>query len=163
MTNENKPQEEQSTAEAGLSGFIQAAGVILAVSYPVLALSTGVRAIYQLFFKADMTYYVPSILSGIAALCYLTATIGFVVKRRWAWKLSVGVLLFESLMTIVIGTLSYLSPDLIGRTVWAHFGADYGYFPLVQPLLGLAWLIHPETLRVYAIDLPWRDRLPLPF
>ena len=163
MTEENNLQEEQSTTEAGLSGFIQAAGVILAVSYPVLALSTGVRAIYQLFFKAGVADYLPAILSGIAALCYLTATVGFIVKRRWAWKLSVGVLLFESLMTIVIGTMSYLAPELIGRTVWAHFGADYGYFPLVQPLLGLAWLIHPATLRVYDIDLPWRDRLPLPF
>ena len=24
------------------------------------------------------------------------------------------------------------------------------------PLLGLAWLFHPETLRVYEINLPWR-------
>lgn len=161
MSNDNNlQQEEQSVGEAGLSGFIQAAGVILAVSYPVLALSTGVRSVYQLFFKEGMTYYVPAILSGIAAFCYLTATIGFIVKRRWAWKLSVGVLLFESFMTVVVGTLSYLSPDLIGHTVWAHFGADYGFFPLIQPLLGLAWLIHPETLRVYGINLPWRNRLP---
>ncbi|MCZ7673056.1 MAG: hypothetical protein M5U34_41020 [Chloroflexi bacterium] len=101
----------------------------------------------------------PAILSGIAALCYLLAAVGFMVRRRWAWKLSVGVLLFESFMTLVVGVLSYLSPDLIRRTVWAHFGADYGYFPLVQPLLGLAWLFHPETLRVYGIDLPWRDKL----
>jgi len=163
MTNDNEPQEKQTTAQAGFSGFIQAAGVILAVSYPVLALSTGVRSVYQLFFKEDVVYYLPAILSGIAALCYLTATIGFMVRRRWAWKLSVGVLLFESMMTLVVGVLSYMSPDLIGRTVWAHFGADYGYFPLVQPLLGLAWLIHPETLRVYDIDLPWRNKLPLPF
>ncbi|PID87098.1 MAG: hypothetical protein CSB13_01090 [Chloroflexi bacterium] len=146
-----------------MAGFIQAAGTILAVSYPVLALSTGVRSLYQLFFKEDVVYYVPAILSGVAALCYLAASVGFIVKQRWAWRLSVVVLLFESLMTIVIGTLSYVLPDLIGRTVWAHFGADYGYFPLVQPLLGLAWLFHPETLRVYDINLPWRDRLPLPF
>ncbi|MCC6627370.1 MAG: hypothetical protein IT340_08220, partial [Chloroflexi bacterium] len=42
-------------------------------------------------------------------------------------------------------------PDLIGRTVWRHFGADYGYFPLVQPLLGLIWLLWPETMRAYGI------------
>ncbi len=163
MTNDNDSQVEQSTGEAGLSGFIQAAGVILAISYPVLALSTGVRSLYQLFFKEGVTYYLPAILSGIAALCYLAATVGFLVRRRWAWKLSVGVLLFESFMTIMVGILSYVVPDLIGRTVWTHFGADYGFFPLIQPLLGLAWLFHPETLRVYDIDLPWRDKLPLPF
>ena len=54
-------------------------------------------------------------------------------------------------MTLLIGTLSFIYPDVIGRTVWRHFGADYGYFPLVQPLLGLAWLFHPEILAIYGI------------
>jgi lysylphosphatidylglycerol synthetase-like protein (DUF2156 family) len=150
---ENKPE---SIAQNGLAGFISAAGVILAVSYPVLALSTGVRAIYQLFLKEGVTNYLPVYLSLVAAVCYLLATVGFAVRRRWAWKLSVGVLAFESLMTLVVGTLSFIIPDTIGSTVWRHFGADYGFFPLVQPLLGLAWLIHPETLRLYEIQLPWR-------
>lgn len=134
-----------------MSGFIGAAGVILAISYPVLALSTGVRALYQLFFKADVTDYLPPALSAIAALAYLIATIGFTVRRRWAWRLSVGVLGVETLLTLLVGTLSFIYPDVIGRTVWRHFGADYGFFPLVQPLLGLAWLFHPKTLRVYGI------------
>ncbi|MCB8986574.1 MAG: hypothetical protein H6661_02350 [Ardenticatenaceae bacterium] len=67
-------------------------------------------------------------------------------------------LAFESFMTLLIGTLSFIIPAVIGSTVWRHFGADYGFFPLVQPLLGLAWLFHPETLQVYQIRLPWRDR-----
>jgi hypothetical protein len=142
--NKQAPQQD-----SGLSGFIRASGVILAISYPVLALSTGVRALYQLFFKEDVDYYLPVLLSGLAALLYLTATVGFVIRRRWAWRLSVGVLLFETVMILLIGTLSLTHPDLIGRTVWRHFGADYGYFPLIQPLLGLAWLFHPETRRVY--------------
>ena len=150
---ENKPE---SIAQNGLSGFISAAGVILAVSYPVLALSTGARAIYQLFLKEGVTNYLPVYLSLVAAVCYLLATVGFAVRRRWAWKLSVGVLAFESLMTLVVGTLSFIIPDTIGSTVWRHFGADYGFFPLIQPLLGLAWLFHPETLRVYEIQAPWR-------
>lgn len=135
--------------ENGLSGFIRAAGVILAISYPVLALSTGVRSLYQLFFKEGVDYYLPSLLSGLAAVLYLTATIGFVVRRQWAWRLSVGVLLFETLLIFLIGALSFTHPDLIGQTVWRHFGADYGYFPLIQPLLGLAWLFHPQTRRAY--------------
>lgn len=143
--NEQTPQQE-----SGLTGFIRAAGVILAISYPVLALSTGVRSLYQLFLKEGVDYYLPPLLSGLAALLYLTATIGFVVRRKWAWQLSVGVLVFETLMTFLIGTLSFTHPDLIGRTVWRHFGADYGYFPLIQPLLGLAWLFHPETRRLYS-------------
>ena len=127
------------------------AGYILAVSYPVLALSTGVRALYQLFFKAGVTDYLPPTMSGIAALCYLTATIGFAYRRRWAWWLSVAVLLFETILTLIVGTWSYLDPSLIGSTVWRHFGADYGYFPLFQPLLGLLWLFWPLTLQAYGI------------
>ncbi len=137
--------------ESGLSGFIRAAGVILAISYPVLALSTGVRALYQIFVKEDVVFLLPSYLSLIAAGCYLTATIGFVVRRRWAWYLSVGVLVFETAMTLLIGTLSFIIPDTIGSTVWRHFGADYGFFPFIQPLLGLAWLFHPDTRRAYGI------------
>lgn len=143
--------QEESVKENALSGFIQAAGVILAVSYPVLALSAGVRAIYQLFLKEGVTNYVPAVLSGIAALAYLLATIGFVVRKRWAWRLSVSALAFELAMVLIIGTLSFIIPDIIGHTVWGRFGADYGYFPLIQPLLGLAWLFHPQTRKVYAI------------
>lgn len=134
-----------------MSGFIQAAGVILAVSYPVLALSAGVRSIYQLFLKEDVTSYVPAILSGIAAILYLVATVGFVIRKRWAWRLSVAILIFELAMVLLIGTLSLIIPETIGRTVWGRFGADYGFFPLIQPLLGLAWLFHRQTRRVYGI------------
>lgn len=130
------------------------AGYILAVSYPVLALSTGTRAIYQLFFKAGVTEYLPPAMSGIAALCYLTAAIGFAYRRRWAWWLSVIVLGVETLLTLLVGAWSYVDPTLIGSTVWRHFGADYGYFPLFQPILGLLWLFWPVTLRAYGIRRP---------
>lgn len=143
--------QDTTVSANALSGFIRAAGVILAVSYPVLALSAGVRSVYQLFLKDDVVNYLPAILSGIAALCYLLATIGFVVRKRWAWRLSVSMLAFELAMVLIVGTLSFIIPDTIGRTVWGHFGADYGYFPLIQPLLGLAWLFHRETRQVYGI------------
>lgn len=133
------------------SPFIRRAGTILAVSYPVLALSTGFRSVYQLFLKEGVASYTGPALSAVAALCYLTATIGFAYRRRWAWWLSVSVLGFESLMTLVVGTLSIINPELIGSTVWRYFGIDYGFFPLLQPLLGLAWLFHRETLQSYGI------------
>lgn len=142
---------DTTVSENALSGFIRAAGVILAISYPVLALSAGVRSVYQLFLKDDVTNYLPAILSGVAAVCYLLATVGFVVRKRWAWRLSVSMLAFELAMVLIVGTLSFIIPDTIGRTVWGHFGADYGYFPLIQPLLGLAWLFHRETRQVYGI------------
>jgi len=147
-------QKETSTPENGLSGFIRAAGTILAISYPVLALSTGFRAVYQLVLLstgARTGPYLPSLLSAVAALCYLTATIGFTVRQKWAWRLSVGVLGFETAMTLIIGTLGFIYPEVIGHTVWRAYGADYGFFPLIQPILGLAWLMHPTTLQAYSL------------
>lgn len=126
----------------------------MAVSYPVLALSTGARALYQLFVRTDIVNYLPVVLSAVAATCYLLAAVGFAYRRRWTWWLSALVLGFESLMTLVIGVWSFADPAFIGRTVWRHFGEDYGYFPLFQPLLGLIWLLWPQTLVAYGIRRP---------
>lgn len=133
------------------SDFIKVSGAILALSYPILALSTGVRSLYQLLLKEGVTDYFGPAMSGVAALCYLLAAVGFGVRRRWGWWLSVGVLGIETFLTLLVGTLSLIYPEMIGGTVWRAYGADYGYFPLVQPLIGLAWLIWPETRRAYGI------------
>ncbi len=143
-------QQGASRQNGGLwAALVSPAGYILAVSYPVLALSTGARSLYQLFVRTDIVYHFPAIMSGVAALCYLTATIGFAYRRRWSWWLSVAVLGFETLMTLLVGTWSFIDPATVGRTVWRHFGEDYGYFPLFQPLLGLLWLFWPQTLQLY--------------
>ncbi len=139
------------TNDNTLSYIASVAGFILGVSYPLLAISTGVRAIYQLFFKANVVNYIGPSLSAVAALVYLIATIGFFVRKKWAWQLSVGTLVFEVVMVVVVGTLSISMPDTIGHTVWGRFGLDYGFFPLIQPILGLLWLFRDETMRVYGI------------
>ncbi len=131
---------------------VSPAGYVLAVSYPLLALSTGARALYQLFVRQDIDYYLPVALSGLAALLYLTATIGFAYRRPWTWRLSVGVLAFETAMTLLVGAWSVVDPGAVGSTVWRHFGEDYGYFPLVQPIIGLVWLLWPMTRRAYGIS-----------
>lgn len=143
--------------------FIAAAGVILAISYPVLAISTGFRALFQLFEREAVN---APVLTLIGALLYTVATVGFVKQPRpdglpgrffkripvkQGWRISVGALIIETIFTVVVGVLSYTHPELIGRNVWQFFGKDYGYFPLIQPLLGVAWLFHPYTLRSYGI------------
>lgn len=140
--------------QSAYSALMSAAGYILAVSYPVLALSTGARAVYQLFFKEGVTDLIPPLLSLVAALVYLVAAIGFAYRRRWTWWLSISALGFETLAVLVVGTLSFTHPELIGSTVWRHFGADYGYFPLIQPMIGLLWLLWPATRRIYGIGRP---------
>ena len=63
-------------------------------------------------------------------------------------------------MTLLVGFWSFLDPSAVGSTVWRHFGADYGYFPLFQPLLGLIWLFWPETMREYGISWSLTGRKP---
>ncbi|MDT8307878.1 MAG: hypothetical protein RRC07_18240 [Anaerolineae bacterium] len=142
---------EITTDAPELSRFADVTGKILAVSYPVLALSTGARGLYQLFLKEGVTNYVPPLLTTIAAALYLVAAVGFARRSKRAWTVSVVALSLEMVGIAVVGTLSYVRPDLVGETAWRHFGADYGYFPFIQPLLGLIWLLHPQTLRAYRI------------
>lgn len=119
-------------------------GYILGISYPLLALSTGARGLYQLFLRDDLTKLGP-ILSVLTALLYLVAAIGFFKRTRRWWFVSVSALALELALVLVIGALSFVLPDLIGSTAWRHFGQDYGYFPLFQPLLGLIYLLWRPT------------------
>lgn len=142
----------QASVDSGSTELVTVLGYILTVSYPLLAVSTGVRAVFQLFLKDGVVNYLAPTLSLAAAICYLTATIGFAYRRRAAWRLSVGVLLFETALTLVVGSLSLIIPEAIGRTVWRHFGADYGYFPLFQPAIGLVWLFWPSIRQQYGLN-----------
>ena len=159
---------EQEVPQGRLDNIISAFGYILAVSYPVLALSTGARAlstgaraVYQfVLFGDDVTHLLPPLMSAAAATCYLLATIGFAYRRRWSWWLSIITLGIETLLTLVVGGLSFAQPELIGSTVWRHFGADYGYFPLFQPIIGLVWLLWPPTMIEYGIQPIWQRSSP---
>lgn len=158
MSENNQPATPASESENvdTFQNFIQAAGVILAVSYPVLALSTGTRAIYRLFFKDGVTDLFPPAMSLLAATSYLVATVGIVMRERWgprAWWLSMIVLGVETAFTLVIGTLSIFYPELIGNTVWRLYGADYGFFPLFQPLLGIAWLMNRHVRESFRLTI----------
>jgi hypothetical protein len=128
-------------------------GQILAVSYPLLAVSAGARSIYQLFFKPGVTDFFAPALSAVAAGVYLVATVAFVIRKPWAWWVSVAALSFEMAGVLVVGTLSVIMPEVIGRTVWHTFGIDYGFMPLVQPFLGLVWLFWPENRRLFFAQL----------
>ena len=145
------PPPNLSKRDALWANLISPIGHVLAFFYPLLALSTGVRAVYQLFFKQGVTNYLPVYLTAVAAFIYLIASIGFAYRRRWTWWLSVILLAVESIFAISVGMLSITQPDVIGHTVWSRFGIDYGFLPLLLPLFGLVWLLWPQTMEAYSI------------
>ena len=151
----NNTDDSQSTAPAAeprdlKTRSISLIGYILGISYPLLALSTGARGLYQLFLRDDLAKLGPA-LSVVTALLYLVAAIGFFKRTpRW-WRISVGALTVETLFVLVVGTLSFVFPDILGHTAWRHFGQDYGFFPLFQPLLGLIYLLWKPTRVAFGV------------
>ncbi len=131
--------------------LVNVVGYILAISYPLLAFSAAGRSVYQLFFKPDQGFALGPWTSAVAALCYLVAAFGLSFRRRWTWFLSLSVLVLETLGTLVIGTLSLLEPLLVGSSVWRAFGLDFALFPLLQPFLGIVWLLSPTTRSLYKL------------
>lgn len=135
----------------GLSQVVATFGYIIAVSYPLLALSTGARAVYQIFVRTDLTNKFGPTLTALAAVIYVLASVGFIVRKKWAWQFSVGALTLEILGVLIVGSLSVTAPLLFEHTSWRYFGADYGFFPVLQPIIGLVWLLWPGTRQAYGI------------
>lgn len=136
-------------APAQRLSLLNALGYILAISYPLLAFSAAGRSVYQLFFKDAPVLAIGPWTSAFAAMCYLFAAFGLGFRRRWTWFLSLAVLALETLGTLVVGTLSLLDPQLVGSSVWRAFGLDFALFPLIQPFLGILWLMWPTTCTLY--------------
>jgi hypothetical protein len=117
-------------------------GRVLIAVYGVFALSATARAGVQIvskFGEAPVAY----LLSALAGVVYILATIGLAGHgpgaRRLAWA-AVG---FELVGVLVVGTLTVLdSGDFPDDTVWSGYGRGYGFVPLVLPILGLWWLRH---------------------
>lgn len=116
-------------------------GRVLVAIYAVFALSATARSLVQLFTKADEAP-VAYVLSAVAGLVYVAATLGLAevgpAPRRLAWS----AVIFELVGVLGVGTLTVLDPELFpDATVWSSYGQGYGYLPLVLPFLGLAWLV----------------------
>ncbi len=127
-----------STPRATSSG----AGRVLVAVYGIFALSATARAGVQIatrFAEAP----VPYLLSALAGVVYILATIGLSGRRPWARPLAWAAVVFELVGVLTVGTFTVLdSGDFPGDTVWSVFGRGYGFVPLVLPLVGLWWLRH---------------------
>ena len=115
-------------------------GIVLVALYGLFALAATGRATYQIladFDKAPVSY----LLSALAAVIYLVATVALARGDRTSVRVAKVAISIELVGVLAVGLVSYLVPsEFPDKTVWSHFGAGYGYVPLVLPVLGLLWL-----------------------
>jgi hypothetical protein len=123
-------------AERTSSGF----GRLLITVYGIFALSATARAGVQIatrFSEAPLPY----LLSALAGVVYILATIGLARRGPGARRLAWGAVGFELAGVLIVGALSVFDAgDFPDDTVWSAFGRGYGFIPLVLPLVGLWWL-----------------------
>jgi hypothetical protein len=120
-------------------------GRVLIAVYGVFALSATARAGVQIatrFGEAPVAY----LLSALAGVVYILATIGLAGRGPGARKLAWAAVLFELVGVLVVGTLTVFDTgDFPDDTVWSFYGRGYGFVPLVLPLVGLWWLRHTRA------------------
>jgi len=124
----------------------QGPGRVLVALYAVFALAAGARAAVQLavqFDEAPLAY----LLSALAAVVYIAATIGLARGGRGGRRTAVAACTIELAGVLVVGTLSLADPAAFpDDTVWSGYGSGYGFIPLVLPVLGLLWLRHQSQV-----------------
>lgn len=138
------PESTEPGAKGGARGIGSGAGIILVLAYGTLALASTGRSVLQIveyFERAPLAY----VLSAVAAFVYIVATFALVTDRR---RLALATIVIEAAGVLSVGTLSFVATGLFpDKTVWSHFGAGYGYLPLVLPFAGLWWLRKNATAR----------------
>jgi len=130
-------------------------GRVLVIVYAIMALAATGRSFVQIvrdFDEAPLAYT----LSAVAAGVYILATLALVFSGSRGWyRVAWVAIVFELVGVLIVGTLSFVLPDLFAHsaTVWSWFGFGYLFVPLVLPFLGLWWLItHRPASAAVATD-----------
>lgn len=140
--------ETISRTETETPGRTKGVGRIIVMFYAILALAASWRSGFQILTKFDEAP-VAFILSALAGVVYIVATIALATPGRKAWQVALVAVWFELVGVIMVGTWSLLAPQMFPEsTVWSSFGIGYGFIPLILPLIGLYWLYkhRPEPL-----------------
>ena len=116
-------------------------GRTLIVFYFIMTIAALFRSVYQLLTAFDAAP-LAIVLSFIAGVIYLVATIGLVRPGRTAYRIAFAAITFELVGVLVVGALSLLLPAVFPfmYTVWWGFGLGYLLIPLALPILGLLFL-----------------------
>ena len=117
-------------------------GRVLIAIYALFALSASARAAVQIatkFSHAPVAY----LLSALAAVIYILATVTFAVGSPAARRIAMVSCSVELVGVLAVGTWSLADPATFpDATVWSGYGSGYGFVPLVLPVFGLLWLRH---------------------
>src|SRR4051812_4154592 len=151
---EGSPFGEPVAPREERSGGVHGPGRVLVAIYGTFALAAGARAAVQIatrFEEAPVAY----LLSALAAVVYLVATIGLARGGRGGRRTALAAITVELVGVLAVGTLSLTDrvafPD---ETVWSAYGRGYGFIPLVLPVIGLLFL------RQQALDAEEDARAP---
>jgi hypothetical protein len=113
---------------------------LLVAVYALFALAASARAGVQIatkFSDAPVAY----LLSALAGVVYIIATITLAVGSRTARRIAVLSCSVELVGVLAVGTWSLADPaSFPDATVWSGYGSGYGFVPLVLPVFGLLWL-----------------------
>jgi cytochrome bd-type quinol oxidase subunit 2 len=119
-------------------------GRLLIFAYGVMTASAAARSGFQIATKFDNA---PAayILSAISAVIYLIATVCLARSSELSRRIAVVSCSIELLGVIAVGIWSLLDTGAFPyqddrSTVWAYFGWEYAFLPLILPILGLWWL-----------------------
>jgi cytochrome bd-type quinol oxidase subunit 2 len=122
------------------SGRSSGPGRLLIAVYGVFAVAATARAGFQIatkFSEAPVAY----LLSAVAAVVYVAATISLARKGAVWFRAAVATICVELLGVLVVGSLSIFDAKAFPQeTVWSLYGRGYGFVPLLLPVLGLWWL-----------------------
>lgn len=120
-------------------------GRVLIAVYAVWALAATARSAVQIIERFDVAP-LAFVLSGVAAVFYVVATISLARGDRGSRRLATASCTLELVGVLVVGTVSYVRPELFPEpTVWSHFGQGYVFIPVLLPILGLLWLRHTRN------------------
>ncbi|MGO1567035.1 MAG: hypothetical protein ACTHXC_03320 [Brachybacterium sp.] len=129
------PRSAPQAGESSGRGF----EIVLIAVYGIFALSATARSLVQVmrdFSFAPVAYS----LSLLAAVTYIAVTIALIRRGRRS-TLARTLCIAELAGVVIVGTLSLLLPALFpDGTVWGVYGQDYGFVPLLLPVIALVYI-----------------------
>ena len=134
-----EPTKTTETTQAAPTTASGPGRVLIAV-YAVFAIGSTSRAAAQIATRFGEAP-VPYLLSALAAVVYVLATVALAKHSvRW-WRVAVAAVTFELVGVLAIGTASVVLPESFpDATVWSNYGMGYLFIPLALPVFGLLWL-----------------------